>query len=120
MFYMPSRTDTAGHTKAFDYPVQEHWGGGTEVFSSASGISPILQQSIRLIKAHANNSYLEESTVKDCSQNLPLASLDVQLQKCYITMVTEHVEHLLCRQGLSLTTQFSESNLQILVLDGLS
>ena len=24
--YMPSRTDTAGHTKAFDYPVAEHWG----------------------------------------------------------------------------------------------
>ena len=24
--YMPSRTDTAGHTEAFDYPVTEHWG----------------------------------------------------------------------------------------------
>ena len=23
---MPSRIDTAGHTKAFDYPVAEHWG----------------------------------------------------------------------------------------------
>ena len=22
---MPSRIDTAGHTKAFDYPVAEHW-----------------------------------------------------------------------------------------------
>ena len=30
IFYMPSRTDTAGHTKAFD--------GEAEVFSSASGI----------------------------------------------------------------------------------
>ena len=24
---MPSRIDEAGHTKAFDYPVAEHWGG---------------------------------------------------------------------------------------------
>ena len=23
---MPSRTDTAGHTKAFIYPVMDHWG----------------------------------------------------------------------------------------------
>ena len=28
IFYMPSGIDTAGHTKAFDYPVAEHWGGG--------------------------------------------------------------------------------------------
>ena len=26
IFYMPSRIDEAGHTKAFDYPVAEHWG----------------------------------------------------------------------------------------------
>ena len=26
---MPSRTDTAGHTKAFDYPVMYHGGGGS-------------------------------------------------------------------------------------------
>ena len=25
-FYMPSRIDEAGHTKAVDYPVAEHWG----------------------------------------------------------------------------------------------
>ena len=25
---MPSRIDEAGHTKAFDYPVAEHWGLG--------------------------------------------------------------------------------------------
>ena len=24
---MPSRIDEAGHTKAFGYPVAEHWGG---------------------------------------------------------------------------------------------
>ena len=27
-FYMPSPTDKAGHTKAFIYPVMDHWGGG--------------------------------------------------------------------------------------------
>ena len=30
IFYMPSRIDTAGHTKGYDYPVSEH-GGGTEI-----------------------------------------------------------------------------------------
>ena len=25
---MPSRIDMAVHTKAFDYPVSKHWGGG--------------------------------------------------------------------------------------------
>ena len=24
-FYMPSCTDTIGHTKAFDYPPMDHW-----------------------------------------------------------------------------------------------
>ena len=28
IFYMPSRIDEAGHTKAFYYPDAEHWGGG--------------------------------------------------------------------------------------------
>ena len=28
---MPSRTDEAGHTKAFDYPVAEHWGESRNV-----------------------------------------------------------------------------------------
>ena len=27
---MPSRIETAVHTKAFDYPVAEHWGGGDD------------------------------------------------------------------------------------------
>ena len=31
IFYRPSRTDTAGHTKAFDYPVVEHWGKSRNV-----------------------------------------------------------------------------------------
>ena len=25
IFYMPSRIDEAGHTKAIDFPVAEHW-----------------------------------------------------------------------------------------------
>ena len=33
---MPSRTDTAEHTKVFDYPVMGHWAKAA-VFSSASG-----------------------------------------------------------------------------------
>ena len=32
-FIMASRTDTAGHTKAFDYPVMDHGGGGGKVVS---------------------------------------------------------------------------------------
>ena len=37
---MPSHTDTAGHTEAFDYPVAGHWGetknvDNPEMFSSA-------------------------------------------------------------------------------------
>ena len=31
IFYMPSRIDEAGHTKAFDYPVAEHWGESRNV-----------------------------------------------------------------------------------------
>ena len=31
IFYMLSLTDTAGHTKAFDYPVAEHWGKSRNV-----------------------------------------------------------------------------------------
>ena len=36
IFYMPSRIDKAGHTKAFGYPVAEHW-GEAEMFSSTGG-----------------------------------------------------------------------------------
>ena len=35
---MASRIDEAGHTKAFDYPVVEHW-GKAEMFSSPGGDS---------------------------------------------------------------------------------
>ena len=45
-FYMPSRIDTAVHTKAFDYPVEEHWGGGEPKCSAPWGLnySPLLDQ----------------------------------------------------------------------------
>ena len=36
---MPSRIDEAGHTKAFDYPVAEHWGGGPKC-SAQQGLEP--------------------------------------------------------------------------------
>ena len=36
IFYMPSRIDEAGHTKAFDFPVAEP-GGKAEMFSSTGG-----------------------------------------------------------------------------------
>ena len=31
IFYIPSRIDEAGHTKAFGYPVAEHWGESRNV-----------------------------------------------------------------------------------------
>ena len=39
---MPSHIDEVGHTKAFDYPVAEHWRGGgeAEMFSSVVGLEP--------------------------------------------------------------------------------
>ena len=33
-FEMPSHIDKAGHTKAFDYPVAEHWGESRNVSQS--------------------------------------------------------------------------------------
>ena len=33
IFCMPSRTDTAGHIKAFNYPVMDHWGKVKEITS---------------------------------------------------------------------------------------
>ena len=34
---MPSRIDEAGHTKAFDYPVAEHWGESQRVHGGGGG-----------------------------------------------------------------------------------
>ena len=38
IFYMPSRIDEAGHTKAFDYPVAEPWGGKSKNETVPGGI----------------------------------------------------------------------------------
>ena len=38
---MPCRIDETGHTKAFDFPVAEHW-GKAEMFSSAGGTFSLL------------------------------------------------------------------------------
>ena len=38
IFYMPSRIDEAGHTKAFDDPVAEHWGESQRAKRSLVGL----------------------------------------------------------------------------------
>ena len=40
IFYMPSRIDEAGHTKAFDYLVAEHWGESQRAKRSLVGFEP--------------------------------------------------------------------------------
>ena len=47
---MPSRIDEAGHTKAFDYPVAEHWGESQRTKRSLVGQSED--------KTVANNYYM--------------------------------------------------------------
>ena len=49
--YMPSRTDTAGPTKAFIYPVMDHWEEGK---SKRSGTRQI-QNRRRFSVEHANH-----------------------------------------------------------------
>ena len=44
IFYMPSRIDEAGHTKAFNYPVAEHW-GGAKCSVPQVGLEPTTHQS---------------------------------------------------------------------------
>ena len=39
---MPSRIDEAGHTKAFDYPVAEHWGESQRTKRSLVGFKPTI------------------------------------------------------------------------------
>ena len=45
IFYMPSRIDTAGHTKAFDYPVMEQWGENRNVQPARTRIDNTSAQS---------------------------------------------------------------------------
>ena len=51
---MPSRIDEAGHTKAFDYPVAEHWGESQRTKRSLVGFEPT--------SAHTYESEIQRST----------------------------------------------------------
>ena len=66
ILYMPSRIDEAGHTKAFDYPVAEHWGESQRTKRSLVGFE--------LTSAHTYESEIQRSTtdatpVRDWSWN---------------------------------------------------
>ena len=54
IFYMPSRIDEAGHTKAFDNPVAEHWGESQRAKRSLVGLEPT--------SAHTYESEIQRST----------------------------------------------------------
>ena len=56
IFYMPSRIDEAGHTKAFDYPVAEHWGESQRTTRSLVGFEPT--------SAHTYESEIQRSTTR--------------------------------------------------------
>ena len=51
---MPSRIDEAGHTKAFDDPVAEHWGESQRAKRSLVGFEPTT--------AHTYESEIQRST----------------------------------------------------------
>ena len=51
---MPSRIDKAGHTKAFNYPVAEHWGESQRTKRSLVGFEPT--------SAHTYESEIQRST----------------------------------------------------------
>ena len=51
---MPSRIDEAGHTKAFDDPVAEHWGENQRAKRSLVGFEPT--------SAHTYESEIQRST----------------------------------------------------------
>ena len=52
---MPSRIDEAGHTKAFDDPVAEHWGESQRAKRSLVGLEPT--------SAHTYESEIQRSTI---------------------------------------------------------
>ena len=54
IFYMPSRIDEAGHTKAFDDPVAEHWRESQRSKRSLVGLEPT--------SAHTYESEIQRST----------------------------------------------------------
>ena len=54
IFYMPSRIAEAGHTKAFDDPVAEHWRESQRAKRSLVGLEPT--------SAHTYESEIQRST----------------------------------------------------------
>ena len=53
IFYMPSRTDEAGHTKAFDNPVAEHWRESQRTKRSLVGFEPTSAHTYMSLKSNA-------------------------------------------------------------------
>ena len=48
IFYMPSCTGTAGHTKAFHYPVMDHWGKVKVLQHEADSNRPVDRSTVEL------------------------------------------------------------------------
>ena len=63
IFYMASRIYKAGHTKAFDYPVAEHWGESRNVqFRRWDSNRQHMQQTIFKWNSYKQSSLLTAST----------------------------------------------------------
>ena len=60
---MPSRIDEAGHTKAFDDPVAEHWGESQRAKRSLVGLEPT--------SAHTYESEIQSSTMSQLARSWP-------------------------------------------------
>ena len=69
---MPSRIDGAGHTKAFDYPVAEHWGESQRTKRSLVGFEPT--------SAHTYESEIQRST----TYATPFSGYIYLQRKCYV------------------------------------
>ena len=66
---MPSRIDEAGHTKAFDYPVAEHWGESQRTKRSLVGFEPT--------SANTYESEIQRSTTYATPTPLILMDMDI-------------------------------------------
>ena len=77
IFYMPSRIDEAGHTKAFDDPVAEHWGESQRAKRSLVGVEPT--------SAHTYESESQRSTTYATPTSPPSGGCSIY--KIYILIV---------------------------------
>ena len=73
IFYMPSRIDEAGHTKAFDYPVAEHWGESQRAKRSLVGFEPT--------SAHTYESEIQRSTTYATPTHLTVYATSTMQQR---------------------------------------